>query len=144
MATTSLRKKPKPARSAAKGGESSLEVLKHFDRLEKSLRGISDRLARVDSLNRTLWIPIESFYPEPYRVKHPFTAVVAPEEDEFVASWFDANIHASGDTEEQAVASLKSVILDSFDRLSEMTDRELSTVLRKQRDILRSHVAAQH
>ena len=36
----------------------------------------------------------------------------------FEAGWFDANIHTTGENEEESVANLKSLILDFFDSFS--------------------------
>lgn len=62
-------------------------------------------------------IPITTFAPEPYRLKRDILAVVQPSAEGFLAGFFDANIHASGDTEEEAVRNLKSLMLDVFDAL---------------------------
>jgi hypothetical protein len=84
---------------------------------------------------------VDSFAPEPYRVTNPFTVVLASEADEVIASWLDANLHASGETSEQAFNELKGMILDTFDRLEELGDDELGPGPRKQKRVLRSHIA---
>ena len=83
---------------------------------------------------------VDTFAPEPYRVKSPFTVVFACEGDEFIASWLDANLHASGETQEQAFNDLKAMVLDTFDRLEELGDDELGPGPRQQKRILRSHI----
>jgi hypothetical protein len=107
--------------------------------IEGALKGIARNIAQSSS--RPVWIPIDSFTPEPYRVSVPFTAVLACQEDEFIASWFDADIHAAAETEEQAYSELKSMILDTFDRLEELGDSELGPGPRRQKQVLRSHIA---
>ncbi|MGH9786980.1 MAG: hypothetical protein ACRD88_22650 [Terriglobia bacterium] len=62
-------------------------------------------------------MPITTFAPEPYELRQPLLILVQREKEGFTASFFDANIHASGDTEEEAFRNLKSLILDVFDSL---------------------------
>ena len=63
-------------------------------------------------------VPITTFTPEPYRLKRDILAVVQPSEGGFIAGFFDANVHASGDTEEEAIRNLKSLMLDLFEALT--------------------------
>ncbi|OGL45950.1 MAG: hypothetical protein A2161_00970 [Candidatus Schekmanbacteria bacterium RBG_13_48_7] len=43
-----------------------------------------------------LFIPLQSFEPEPYEIKKPFSVVVRSEDDEYIASFIDANCNSSG------------------------------------------------
>ncbi len=63
-------------------------------------------------------VPITTFAPEPYHLLRHILIVLQPAEKGFTASFFDANVYASGDTEEEAFRNLKSLILDVFDNLS--------------------------
>jgi len=72
----------------------------------------------------SLSVPIESFSPEPFFLKKPLAAVIQPSGEGHTASFYDANIHASGDNEEEALRNLKALILDTFESLSsEPADR---------------------
>ncbi|MGA2863667.1 MAG: hypothetical protein ABSF95_04180 [Verrucomicrobiota bacterium] len=88
-----------------------------FNLLQIAFSGFETRLRRLESSQTTI-IPIDSFTPEPYDLLKTILASVRYVEGSFSASWFDANIHSSGDNEEDAVSNLKSLILDFFDRLS--------------------------
>ena len=57
-----------------------------------------------------------------------------------IASFFDANIHASGDTEEEAFRNLKSLILDTFDSLSAEPAHRLGPEPTRQLAVLRQFV----
>lgn len=74
-------------------------------------------MQRLESL-QTRIIPIDSFAPEPYNILKTILVTVHPDEGEFDAGWFDANIHSSGDNEEEAVRNLKGQIIDLFDSFS--------------------------
>ncbi len=120
----------------------SPDIQEKVSKLEERLTGIEGSLkALAESMRAPIWIPIDSFAPEPYRVTAPFTVVLACRGDEFIASWFDANIHASGETEEQAFTDLKTMVLDTFDRFEQLGDSELGPGPQKQKGILRSHIA---
>ena len=54
-----------------------------------------------------------------------------PVDDEFVATFYDANINASGDTREDAVENLKDVLVNTFRRYSELGENQLGVALGK-------------
>jgi predicted RNase H-like HicB family nuclease len=88
-----------------------------------------------------LWVPITSFAPEPYEAIRPLSAVIYPCEEGFIAGFFDANIHAAGDTEEEALRNLRSLILDVFDSLSAEPSATLGPEPKRQLAVLREFVA---
>jgi predicted RNase H-like HicB family nuclease len=67
--------------------------------------------------------------------------VIQPSEEGFSAGFFDANIHASGDTEEEALRNLKSLILDVFDSLSAEPPKDLGPQPARQLAVLNEFVA---
>jgi len=101
------------------------------------------KVAELTLPKQTIWVPVESFAPEPYEVLRRFTAVVTPLEEGFEAGFYDANIHASGDTEQEAVENLKSLLLDYFDRLNELDDSVLGPEPSRQKRILNIHIRTQ-
>jgi predicted RNase H-like HicB family nuclease len=61
-----------------------------------------------------------------------------PSDDGFTATFFDVNIASGGDTEEEALDNLRSLIIDTFELLdSEPADR-LGPEPRRQLQVLRS------
>lgn len=61
---------------------------------------------------------IHTFAPEPYRVKKPIPVVVRPHDGAFLASFLDANVNASGETEQEAFEAVKALMLDMLDHLA--------------------------
>jgi hypothetical protein len=61
---------------------------------------------------------IHTFAPELYRVKKPIPVVVRPHDGAFLASFLDANVNASGETEQEAFAAVKALMLDMLDHLA--------------------------
>jgi len=125
------------ARDAGKRVETELRI----GVLEKAIlemRSTVDQLAR----GRTIHVPISSLAPEPYAVVKPLVAVVVPDDDQFIASFYDANLHSSGDTEAEAIDNLKEVIASTFRRLSELGDKRLGPLPAKQLATLNEFVRA--
>jgi hypothetical protein len=59
-------------------------------------------------------VPIQSLEPCPYDIIRPIQAVVQEEDGVFVASFFDANINASGESQLDAVEMLKEMLASTF------------------------------
>ena len=85
-------------------------------------------------------VPITSFAPEPYDVIRQIIAVVQSSEEGYIAGFFDANVYAFGDTEEEALRNLKSMILDVFDSLSREPDPTLGPEPRRQLAVFREFI----
>ncbi len=76
--------------------------------------------------------------PEPYEVVKPFSVVVRSSENDFVASFIDANLSASGDTLIEAVDNLKDIIIGTFKVLSKHNESKLGKIPIRQRQILQN------
>ncbi|MFO1475311.1 MAG: hypothetical protein U1F98_01510 [Verrucomicrobiota bacterium] len=83
--------------------------------LESALDEVRSRAAVV--------VPIQSFAPEPVELLKPMHAIVQQSGEDHVASFLDANMNASGETQEEALANLKDVIVGSFEALEAITDK---------------------
>ena len=84
----------------------------------------------------TAVVPITTFAPEPFEVLRPMSAVIQPLGKEHLATFFDANINASGETQEEAFANLKDVLLGTFQMLERMAESKLGPGPRRQRAVL--------
>jgi len=98
---------------------------------------------RFDYLERSapLIVPIESFSPEPYEILKPFHVVVKFYDGQYIASFFDANLGASGDTQEEAVLNLKDTLIGAFDMLNEIEEDKLGPGPRHQKSVLKEFLA---
>lgn len=109
--------------------------------LETRLRRLE---RRVDQLvgrgTASLIVSITTVAPEPYEILRPIHVVIHASEEDYVASFFDANVYASGDTEEEALRNLASRILDAFDTLSEEPYDTLGPEPQRQLTVLREFV----
>jgi hypothetical protein len=83
---------------------------------------------------------ITTFAPEPYELKRQLAVTIYPSGEEYLASFFDAAIHSSGDNEQEAFDNLKSLILDAFDDLTSRSLDELGPGPRRQRQVLEQFI----
>lgn len=110
---------------------------------EEGISRLVDLRSRIETSAVGIPVPIGTFAPEPYDLIREMTGVLQPTPDGFMASFFDANIHASGETEDEAIQHLKSLILDMFDSLSDERPENLGVEPRRQIDVLRKYLVRQ-
>lgn len=101
--------------------------------LDKAVIDLRKRLERLEA-TRTLVVPIQSLDPEPFELTKPILALVEPSEDEFIASFSDANVSASGETQGDAIANLKDMLICTFELLESET--RLGTEMQRRRSVL--------
>jgi predicted RNase H-like HicB family nuclease len=115
------------------------QLPRQFQQLSEQVDQLTERLADLESLVRAPTTAlIQSFAPEPYRLLQPIQVTIEPEADGFVASFFDANISASGETEQEAFENLKGLTLDIFDSLGREAPERLGPEPARQLAVLRS------
>lgn len=71
------------------------------------------------AVNRTgsVIVPITTLGDGPYQLARDLPIVVQPVDDAYTATFFDANVGMSGDTQEEAVENLKAYMVDLFEDL---------------------------
>ncbi len=82
-------------------------------------------------------IPIATLAPEPFELIRSIPAVVQSSDDGYLATFFDANIGITGDTKEEAVANLRMLLVDVYEKL-EKDEAQLGPQLVRQLAVLRS------
>lgn len=71
--------------------------------------------ASVDE--QSMIVPITTLEPEPFDLLQHIPVVVQPTDDGYLATFFDADIGMTGDTKEEAVANLRLLLADVFEKL---------------------------
>jgi hypothetical protein len=89
---------------------------------------------------RAIHVPITTLAPSNCRLKQTLWVVVQPDEREFMASFFDANVNATGDTETEAVENLKEILISNYERFTELGETNLGPALRKQFCVLKQFI----
>jgi hypothetical protein len=114
------------------------ELCQRLEKIESVLLDVVKRLDSSVQQQRGVWVPIESFSPEPYEILRPITAVITPVEDGFEAGLFDAKLFSTGDTEVEALENLKSLILENYSVFEQLGDSQLGPGPLRQWKILAS------
>jgi hypothetical protein len=114
-----------------------------FNLLEILTKQLKSKIGALES-SQTKIVPINTFAPEPYELSKPFLVAVQSTEGGYEAGWYDVNIYTSGENEEEAVANLKSLILDFFDSLSKEAAEKLGIEPKRQLEILKTFIKRTH
>jgi hypothetical protein len=85
-------------------------------------------------------VPITTFAPEPFEPLKEIKTVVEESEDEFIASFYDANVSAEGSNRQEAYDNLKDLLLSRFDYLDKMPPEQLGPALQRQIAVLREFI----
>jgi len=112
----------------------------HFMFLQREVVLLKQRCSRLEELSPIL-VPIQSLAPEPYEIIKPFHVVLRVQEDEYIATFFDANISASGDTQTEAIFNLKDIVVGTFEILSETSSNELGPGPAQQKKVLQEFIS---
>ncbi|GEM_PF-3582600 len=98
------------------------QVIARIDRLENEITALKEEVAELREA-QSVQAVIASLADESYDLVKHIPVVIQGAGDEWTATFFDANIAISGDTQEEAVDNLKGLIVDMFESLEE--DKEI-------------------
>ena len=116
--------------------------------LSKRYEVILHRLEGFEK-GRPFAVPINTFAPHPFTLIAPISALMEPVTDEngevceYVATFVNAHISATGETIADAVAMLKDRMAGQFRSLTKAPVEQLGTIPRQQLEALRSVMRAQ-
>jgi predicted RNase H-like HicB family nuclease len=118
-----------------------ISLERNYQQLLRKFEDLTDQVGRLrdcvnDGLTNPVVIPISTFAPEGYETIAPIHVVIRRDDEGFVASFVEANINASGDTQSEAISMLKDMILGTYDRIIEKNDDQLGPVPRRQKKLL--------
>jgi predicted RNase H-like HicB family nuclease len=110
--------------------------------LEDSVKDLKDRLAVIEdtAILGSFTLHVETFAPELYKVKRPVPISLQRRADGYIASFVEANVNSSGDTQQEALANVKELILDAFDSLSSLPPTKLGPGPARQLAVLREFI----
>lgn len=116
-----------------------LRTVASMEMVRKELAIVNSRLDHLEQ-QAPLVVPIQSLAPEPYELIKPIEAVVQLVDDEYIASFFDANLSTGGDTQVEAISNLRDLIVGTFELLTETKDSDLGPGPRQQKAVLKEFV----
>lgn len=117
------------------------EEIARIKAIETELTMLKERCLLLETSGPAI-APIETLAPEPYVLTKPIPAVVRREGEEYTASFFDANLGASGQTQIEAVFNLKDVVVAAFELLGGMDDACLGPGPLQQKKVLEEYIRA--
>lgn len=113
--------------------------LARLESLETRMSVLADELAALRE--RASWVvPITCFAPEPFESIDEIKAVVEEIGGEYLASFYDANVSAQGDTRQEAIDNLKDLLLSRFDHLDAIASEKLGKSTQRQIAVLRRFI----
>lgn len=99
------------------------------------------RVTLLEATAKSLVMPIQTLHPHPIEVFRDLLAVVQFEEGAWLASFIDANIHASGEDQQDALDELRETIAARF-LLFTKNEHSLGDEPRRQLAVLRNFMRA--
>ncbi len=108
-------------------------------KLEEQVAALTEKV-KVLEIRISAVVPITTFAPEPFEPLKEIKAVVEESEDEFIASFHDANVSAGGSNRQEAYENLKDLLLSRFDYLDQMPSAKLGPALQRQIAVLRQFI----
>jgi len=111
-----------------------------FPHLVELQESALSRLVELNRISQTpaIWVPISTLAPAPLTLTRDIPCLIQPVDNAFVATFFDANISSSGETQQEAFENLKDLIVDIYDDLSSESGENLGPEPRRQLSVLAS------
>ena len=117
--------------------ETILELTDNVFTIQTKLDGLVEAVGRLAS-QRTFVVPLTTLAPEPLQMRLNIPATIEGDGEEFTATYTEANVSASGETEADAIANLKESIANTFVRLEAIPPGEMASLPARQWGILSS------
>jgi hypothetical protein len=83
-------------------------------------------------------VPLTNLEPGRYELERDIPVVLEPSDNGFTATFLDANIGSSGDSEEEAIDNLRTLIVDTYELLESTQPDKLGREPRRRLASLRS------
>ena len=112
--------------------------------LTRQCKTLQNRVSQLEETAPSVVVPINTFAPKPFELIKPVLALVEPVIDEngepceYIASFVDGALSATGDTLEEAIALLKSRMTSQYRFLASLPADRLGRTPQRQLTALRS------
>jgi hypothetical protein len=111
-------------------------------RFEERIAGLEEKLSSAGNLTPFV-VPIATFAPDTScKLKKEIPILIRPNGEDYLASFLDANINASGETPAEAVNNLKDMLLSLFVRLRSLPGNSLGPGPARQLAVLNEFIEA--
>jgi hypothetical protein len=106
---------------------------------EKRITMLENKVRELSSPHSFV-VPITTLGTEPYDLLKEIKVVIQASDEEFLATFFDANVNAFGCNEADALDTLKDMLLRRFDYLESLQPEKLGPGPAKQLAVLRCFI----
>jgi hypothetical protein len=90
---------------------------------------------------RNIIVTITTLYPDPFRLLRDLPVNLEIDEDDCVATWYEANISASAESEGDAIAYFKAQLVSAFVLFESTPESEMGPLPLRQWSVLRQSIA---
>jgi hypothetical protein len=102
-----------------------------------TLKAIIEQLAS----KRNIIVMITTLYPDPFRLLRDVPVNLEIDEDDCVATWYEANISASAESEGDAIAYFKAQLVSAFVLFETTPESEMGPLPLRQWNVIRRSMA---
>ena len=89
---------------------------------------------------RTYVVPLATLTPEPFQMTQQIPVTIEGDGEDFTATFVEANVSASGETEADAIANFKESLLSSYELLENLSPNQMGPLPTRQWEILQNVV----
>ena len=108
--------------------------IKHLTSEMEELREELRQLCRM----RTFVVPLTTLAPAPFQITRQIPVTVEGDGEDYTATFTEANISASGETEADAIANFKDSLVSTYAFLESLPETERGPLPARQWEVLRS------
>jgi hypothetical protein len=120
----------------------SLTVLSLEDNIRRLTTEMGELREEIRQLcrMRTFVVPLATLAPAPFHITRQIPVTIQGDGEDFTATFTEANISASGDTEADAIANFKEMLVTNFEMLEHRTEDELGPLPIRQWSIIKDAI----
>ena len=126
-------------RTQFRWSEAIVQLTNSVGLIQEKLNGLTVALDRLAE-QRTFVVPLTTLAPEPMQLRLNIPATIEGDGEDFTATFTEANVSASGETEADAIANLKESIVATYKILEAIPVSEMPPIPARQWSVLKSAI----
>jgi len=107
--------------------------------LTREMDELKDEIRQLCKI-RTFVVPLSTLSPAPYQITQQIPVTIEGDGEEFTATFTEANVSATGETEADAIANFKDSLLSCYQLLEKKTPEQLGPLPTRQWTVIKGVV----
>jgi len=107
--------------------------------LTREMDELKDEIRQLCKI-RTFVVPLSTLSPAPYQITQQIPVTIEGDGEEFTATFTEANVSATGETEADAIANFKDSLLSCYQLLEKKTPDQLGPLPTRQWTVIKGVV----